>query len=97
MENNLDISSPMVKPETEEKMKQVIDGQTRQMMTLIDVANAHSAENDILRNKLIKIEKDNDELKSSNRSLRDMFNVQTILFVLLILILFLFFYCYKKN
>ena len=63
----------------EEKLKRIIDEQSHQMLSLVDISNAHSSENEILKNKIKQLESDSNTLK-------DIFNLQSLLFVLLILV-----------
>ena len=64
---------------SEEKLKRIIDEQSHQMLALVDISNAHSNENEILKNKIKQLENDD--------TLKEMFNFQSLLFILLILIL----------
>ena len=66
--------------ETNKKLQNVIIDQGTQMISLIDISNTFSEENDKLKEKLNKSE-------IRNKEITDLYNLQTLLFVLLIMIL----------
>jgi hypothetical protein len=65
---------------SEEDLQKVIFGQGEQMIALIDISNATSDENDNLK-KEITI------LKLQGKEAKDLFYLQTLLFVLLLLLI----------
>lgn len=83
------------KSTSEEKMRKMIDDQSNQMLSLVDISNAHSSENEILKNKIKELQDDNIRLKKAKESLKEIFNLQSLLFTLLVLLLFWLFYCSK--
>ena len=85
---------------SETRMKKILDDQSNQMLSLIDISNAHSDENQILRNKIKQLNDENQILKKSKKSeksLKDYFNLQCLLFILLILLLVWIFYFSTKK
>ena len=67
--------------ELEKKYVRIIAEQSDQMLFLVDISNAHTNENTRLQNIIKDMHYENDELKES-------FNLQMLLFVLLVLVLF---------
>jgi hypothetical protein len=61
----------------------------------VDISNAHSSENDILKNKIKQLENENIKLIKGDNALIEMFNLQSSLFILLILMLVLISYYYN--
>lgn len=74
---------------SEEDLQKVIFGQGEQMIALIDISNATSDENDNLK-KEITI------LKLQGKEAKDLFYLQTLLFVLLLLIVIWLCHCNRK-
>jgi len=70
----------------EEKLKRIISEQSNQMISLVDISNAHSSQNEVLKNKIKELESQNEQLSSNINSLKDIFNLQSLLFTLLIFI-----------
>jgi hypothetical protein len=94
-ENNSISESEHQTINSEEKMREIINYQSTQMLTLADISNAHSDENLLLKNKLKEITEENEQRKKTEESLRDIFNLQSLLFVLLMLVIYWLFYCSK--
>jgi hypothetical protein len=80
------LSNIDVNKDIETKYKKIIAEQSDQMIALVDISNAHGDENTRLNNVINQMRHENDELKET-------FNLQTLLFMLLALILF---YVLKK-
>jgi len=75
---------------SEEKLQNAIFSQGEQMITLIDISNATSNENDKLKKEIHKSKKQTKEIKN-------LFYLQTLLFVLLLLIVIWLCHCRKYN
>lgn len=80
----------------EENLSKIIQSQSDQMISLIDISNAHSNENDIIKDKIKLLEENILKLNNEKSELKNLFNLQTLLFILLILIMFGIFYYSKK-
>lgn len=79
------VQSPTVSEEqiSSEKLTEIIKSQSQQTLLLVDIANAYTAENNLLKYHLKKLSVEKDELLSSMK-------LQLILFVLLALIFWIF-------
>lgn len=71
----------------EKHLNKILSEQSNQMLSLVNIANAHSKENDDLKmtnkNLLTEINK----LQNEKNDMQYLFDIQTLLFILLILIL----------
>lgn len=73
----------------DEKIKKIIQEQTDQMLTMVDVINVYDIETKALNKKIHDLEKQNNNAKS-------IFNNQLLLFVLTLIILYLLYFKTKK-
>lgn len=93
MENKIVINDDQRRVAFDDKLQKIIGEQSNQMLSLVDISNAHNDENEILRSKIQTLEDDNVKLQSDEKYLREIFNLQSLLFTLLILLLIWLFYC----
>ena len=75
---------------SEEDFQKAIFNQGEQMIALIDISNATSDQNDKLKKELAT-------LRLQNKNIKDLFYLQTLLFVLLLLIVIWLFRCNKNK
>lgn len=73
----------------DEKIKKIIQEQSDQMLTMVDVINVYDNELKGLNKKIQDLEKQNNDAKS-------IFNNQLLLFVLTLIILYLLYFRTKK-
>jgi len=71
----------------EEKLNKILSEQSSQMLSLVAIANAHSKENNDLKVKNQNLAIELAKVQNEKNDLQSLFNMQTLLFVLLILIL----------
>jgi hypothetical protein len=72
------------------KIKKIIQEQTDQMLTMVDVINVYDAETKALNKKIRDLEQQNNDVKG-------IFNNQLLLFVLTLVILYLIYFRSKKQ
>jgi hypothetical protein len=75
---------------SEEDLQKAIFSQGQQMITLIDISNATSNENDNLKKEIASLRLQGNEAK-------DLFYLQTLLFVLLLLIVIWLCHCNRNK
>lgn len=75
------------------KYKMIIDEQNYELSSIIDIANFYNAENDKLKQANTELTNKNNWLIEQSDNLKNMYYLQTILFLLFIVTLFWFFYC----
>jgi hypothetical protein len=75
---------------SEEDFQKAIFNQGEQMIALIDISNATSDQNDKLKKELAT-------LRLQNKNIKDLFYLQTLLFVLLLLIVIWLFRCNRNK
>jgi len=71
----------------EEKLNKILSEQSSQMLSLVAIANAHSKENNDLKVKNQNLAIELAKVQNEKNDLQSLFNMQTLLFVLLILVL----------
>lgn len=92
--SDADAKSNLPPPMPEEtKLEKIIKEQSSQLITLVNIVNAFNKENDMLNTTIKSKNIDIQNLQDEKTEIEKLFNLQTMLFVLLLLILFWVYYC----
>lgn len=70
------------------KLRQIINDQSQQMLSLVDISNTYSNENDKLKEVLKKYIENKLRLEELNSKLKQSYYVQIVLIILILILLF---------